>query len=553
MKKINTIKLDGNNNVIIQGVEENGQVTVNTVSWDDFVKKYTIELHERIEEQQKLLARSEELFDLKTLQLSGEINKLQAELDSKEEQIKEMIRQYEKVDLSQTSTLYQQAFALFVKGKLDNALAVLDEAKLDEQEKQQAEARVLKANILQLQNDFENAEKNLLRAVEIYPSAENFFALGRFYQFQNRFGQATDAYNKCLGLAETDDEKAATLNNLGNLQRDQNGYSVAQESYKEALTIWRELARVNPQTYLSDVATTLNNLGNLQRDQNEYSAAQSSYEEALTIYREFVRVDPQTWLPDIAMTLNNLGILQWNKNEYLAAQANYEESLTLRRELARVNPQTYLPDVASTLNNLAILQRDQNEYPAAQLSYKESLTIYRELAQVNPQTYLPDVAMTLNNLGMLQRSKNDYYASQSSYEEAITIWRELAQVNPQTWLPKVAITLNDLGNLQCVQNEYSATQANYEEALQIRRELARVNPKTYLPNLALTLINLAVFFLNFVPNKELSLQYVEEAIDILIPFREIPYIQNYLQNAFAVLRDWGIDPEEYMQKKRSEG
>lgn len=323
MRKINTIKLDSSsNNVIIQGIEENGQVTVNTVSWDDFVKKYTIELHERIEEQQKLLACSEELFDLKRLQLSGEINKLQAELESKEEQIKEMIRQYEKVDLSQTSTLYQQAFALFVNGELDDALAVLDDAKLDEQEKQQAQARVLKANILQLQNDFENAEKNLKRAVEIYPSYENYFALAYFYQFLNEFEQASDAYNKCMCLAEPDAERAATLNNLGLLQSDQKEYSEAELSYKEALILYRKLARVHPQTYLPDVAMTLNNLGLLQKAQNDYSAAQLSCEEALTLYRELARVNLQTWLSYVAMTLNNRGNLQRDQNDYSPAQSS---------------------------------------------------------------------------------------------------------------------------------------------------------------------------------------------------------------------------------------
>jgi hypothetical protein len=90
---------------------------------------------------------------------------------------------------------------------------------------------------------------------------------------------------------------------------------------------------------------------------------------------------------------------------------------------------------------------------------------------------------------------------------------------------------------------------SYEEALTLYRGLARVNPRTYLPYVAGTLINLSVFYQKFVSNKELSLQYVEETIDILIQFREIPYIQNYLQKAFAVLRDWDIDPEEYMQKK----
>ena len=67
------------------------------------------------------------------------------------------------------------------------------------------------------------------------------------------------------------------------LQRAKNEYGKAQQSYEEALGIYRKLAEVNPQTYLPDVATTLNNLANLQSDQNEYGKAEQSYEEALGI------------------------------------------------------------------------------------------------------------------------------------------------------------------------------------------------------------------------------------------------------------------------------
>jgi tetratricopeptide (TPR) repeat protein len=66
-------------------------------------------------------------------------------------------------------------------------------------------------------------------------------------------------------------------------------------------------ARKNPETYLPYVAATLNNVGMLDRDQNRI-------EEALKTYRELAQKDPQTFLPEVAMTLNNLGILDSAQN-----------------------------------------------------------------------------------------------------------------------------------------------------------------------------------------------------------------------------------------------
>jgi hypothetical protein len=46
----------------------------------------------------------------------------------------------------------------------------------------------------------------------------------------------------------------------------------------------------------------------LQSDLNDYGAAEEGYKEALTIRRQLAETNPQTYLPDVAMTLINFGI-----------------------------------------------------------------------------------------------------------------------------------------------------------------------------------------------------------------------------------------------------
>lgn len=80
-------------------------------------------------------------------------------------------------------------------------------------------------------------------------------------------------------------------------------------------------------------------------------------------------------------------------------------------------------------------------------------------------------------------------------------------------------------------------------------QLAEVNPQRYLPDLAMTQINMGIFYQDSKPNKEWSIQLVEEALTNLVPFHQIPYIQKYVRGALAVLTDWGVDAEAYWKEK----
>jgi hypothetical protein len=73
-----------------------------------------------------------------------------------------------------------------------------------------------------------------------------------------------------------------------------------------------------------------------------------------------------------------------------------------------------------------------------------------------------------------------------------------------------------------------------------------------LPRIGLTLINLSVFYQIAKINKKLSLEYVKEAIDILLPFKDIGYVKNHLEVAYEVLENWNINPEIYLKEKQKE-
>jgi tetratricopeptide (TPR) repeat protein len=546
---ITSIKLDGNNNVVIQSVN-NSQVTVQTVNWDDFVKKYTIEQRERIAELQKLLNRTEKLYGYERLELSQKINYLQKQLDDKEAQIKSIIESYKDKDLSDanTSPLYREALALFLNGKTDAVLELLSEAKLEEEERKTAELRILKAQALQLEYRFEEAAVNYEKAVAIAPTGENHFESANFYQFLNQFDKAKQHYEQAIQKVNNDADRAMTLNNVAILYKKQNEYAKAEKSYDEALALQRDLAQTNPTTFLYDVAGTLNNLSLLYYNQNEYGKAEKGYDEALEIRRRLVQTNPATFLPDVAMTLNNLSLLYAAQTEYGKAEKGYDEALEIRRNLAQTNPATFLPDVAGTLNNLSLLYYNQNDFAKAEKGYDEALEIYRNLAKTNPATFLPYVAITLNNLAVLYSPQNEFTKAEEGYDEALAIYRGLAQTNPATFLPDVAMTLNNLASLYFDQNDFSKAEKGYDEALEIYRNLAKTNPATFLPDVAMTAVNMSIFYRESYRDREKSVAFAKEALQSASPFIEtVPSVLKNAEKAMRILTIWGINAEALLK------
>jgi tetratricopeptide (TPR) repeat protein len=346
---------------------------------------------------------------------SRAIAELKQERDEARTAAEKAAEELAKVKPGQTTELYRAAMRLFLDGKTEQALKVLDEEKLrglltsSKERKAEAEKEIedatetwlLKARLLTVQFRFAEAEKAYRAAIEASPgSFEANFAFGAFNQELNRHKDALISYEHCLELARRnrrDGDIATTLNNLGVLHLQQNRMDEARKAFQEALQIRRTLAGKNADSYLPDVAATLNNLGVLHLQQNRMDEARKDYEEALQIRRTLAEKNPDSYLPDVTTTLNNLGVLHQTQNRMDEARKDYEEALQIQRALAEKNPETYLPHVAMTLNNLGILHKTQNRTDEARMAFAEALQIYQRFAAHNPEQFQAQV-QTLQRL-----------------------------------------------------------------------------------------------------------------------------------------------------------
>jgi hypothetical protein len=79
--------------------------------------------------------------------------------------------------------------------------------------------------------------------------------------------------------------------------------------------------------------------------------------------------------------------------------------------------------------------------------------------------------------------------------------------------------------------------------------LAQANPQTYLPDVAMTAINLSIFFLQPLSDRERSLAYAGEALVAALPFVEVlPAVKNYYRTTLQVVEAWGLDRQTFLEE-----
>jgi tetratricopeptide (TPR) repeat protein len=85
--------------------------------------------------------------------------------------------------------------------------------------------------------------------------------------------------------------------------------------------------------------------------------ARPHYEEALKIYRQLARQDPDMYLPDVAGTLSNLAVLDESQKQIEESRVHYTEAMAIYRKLAQRDPARYAGEVARVEASLEKLDK----------------------------------------------------------------------------------------------------------------------------------------------------------------------------------------------------
>jgi tetratricopeptide (TPR) repeat protein len=146
------------------------------------------ELRERLNDKQKIIARSEAFFTTQMAELSHRINAITSQKNLLEQQVSDLASRLANMDLTHSSVICLKARELFFKGNINAAIEVLSEADLELEKSQiedkkgeiadafaqNAESWLLRGRLLTIERDTEAAIKSARKAIE---ASEQSFAL----------------------------------------------------------------------------------------------------------------------------------------------------------------------------------------------------------------------------------------------------------------------------------------------------------------------------------------------------------------------------------------
>ena len=155
------------------------------------------------------------------------------------------------------------------------------------------------------------------------------------------------------------------------------------------MEFYRDLAKVNPEAYLPDVAMTLNNLACLQSDLHQYDNAEENYAEALEFYRDLAKVNPEAYRMHYAIVLGCMPYMYILKREFVKAELCACDGIEVD------STQTF---IYSNLASSLLMQGKHGEAEKLYLLYKNELRDaylddFREFEEngIIPDEYREDV------------------------------------------------------------------------------------------------------------------------------------------------------------------
>ena len=173
------------------------------------------------------------------------------------------------------------------------------------------------------------------------------------------------------------------------------------KAVREAVEIYRGLAKKNPGAFNPDLAMSLNNLSGCLSEVGDRGGALDAIREAVGIYRGLAEGNPAAFNPGLAASLNNLSIRLSEVGDRGGALKAVREAVGIRRGLAEGNPAAFNPDLAASLNNLSNRLSDVGNSEGALKAIREAVEIRRGLAAGNPAVFEADLIRSVNTLARI--------------------------------------------------------------------------------------------------------------------------------------------------------
>jgi CHAT domain-containing protein/Tfp pilus assembly protein PilF len=299
--------------------------------------------------------------------------------------------------------------------------------------------------------------------------------------------KAEDSFNQALQIwrkVGNRNGEALALNDIGRAYGDLRRPQKALEVFNQALPLWREAGNRRGE------ALTLNNMGRVYSDLGQEQQALELFNQALPIWREAGNHHGE------ASTLNAMGRVYSDMGQEQKALELFNQALPYWREAADRNGE------ALTLDNLGRVYAGLGQSQKALDFYNQALPIWRTTGNRHGE------ASTLNSIGRVYADMGKLQSGLEFYNQALPAWRDVGDRSG------VALTLNNIGRVYADQGQKQKALELYYQALPIWREVE--NPRGE----AGTLTNIGLVYDNqaqpekVLPNELAALSLAKSARDL---------------------------------------
>jgi eukaryotic-like serine/threonine-protein kinase len=220
-----------------------------------------------------------------------------------------------------------------------------------------------------------------------------------------QYATAETFLRQALKVAETDEERASVLSDLGGLFLDAEKLPNAEQTLRQA---WAYYERTSD---FHSKALVLRHLGAVYASQRRHKESIAALNKALSIARN--SRDAPALIADI---LNTIGVTYLRHRDSKQAASHFQEGLQTLRAAGDNNDGHVTP----LLNNLGSLYAQQHKFPLAAELLERAISL--TTAQAGPRHQA--LSFTLDALGFVYDAMGRYDDARARYEEALAILQE---------------------------------------------------------------------------------------------------------------------------------
>lgn len=516
-KNINRVeKIEGENIFIFQYIDNEGNYSQETKTFEDFFDPFIKPYKEKIDLLEKSIKDKEKIESLITIEkvrLEEELKSLASEKDFLVKQLTDSLERVNRVNFKEVSELHRKAFNYFIEGKIDEVLEILNEDNLIDEEKVftskslvHSELRLLKARVYRIKQNIRESIYNYEKAYSFSPSSILALEIAELCSFINGNIDKAKLYYSKATQTNIVPEKIVALFNYGNFLSTNNDFIGADKLFSEALKIAPDYNKI----------------------------------VFLELNKEFIE---GRLLNAYAVLKSKLGKSEEARNLFIKAIEFYEKSEISEDSKVRYSSNAYY--------NFAIeLSRDNQNLDSLKeaIEYaKKSLYSRGKLYKKNPTEFASVLTDTYNLIGNIFFQMGELKDAEISFDKSVLLNRRIAHSNVENLL-SLEMSLANQANLFHKLGRREDAEENYLEAESIIRILVDLNKKMFTPKLSDLLLSLASFY--SVTDKDKSINYLDELISYLYPVKDNSIgIDICLKQAFQILDFIGIKKDDYLKEK----